>query len=320
MPPQAYISGHSSEVAAYHQEFLSAATLLVQTLNDTLAGLVGAATASAAVWALIPQTVGSAAPPNVSYSGFAALSGVELPVSKARAISWNPVVTAQQRAGWEAWAEANDAVAAGPFAAVSGSKPMFNIHSLHIWQRAPNGSRVTAAEAAFYLPVWQIAPLNTSDSNQDALMYNLHSEPARRAALEQVFASGQPCATALIQLVQDGPSVNGSISRASAIVFAPVFGPGSVATQAAAGPPAPAGAGTPAGPPANLVGTTSVVYTWDKLFNLPSSTSSVEVFLSMQGYNNYTFHVAASGRQVSNMGVGDLHTARYAQDPFPPPF
>ena len=81
-------------------------------------------------------------------------------VSGARAVSWNPVVTAQSLAGWNAFAAANAATAAGAFAALPASTPMVNINTLGLWQKNASGSKVPVTPRAFYTPVWQIAPMN----------------------------------------------------------------------------------------------------------------------------------------------------------------
>ena len=156
-------------------------------------------------------------------------------------------------------------------------------------------------------------------------MYDLHSEPTRRTALDHVFTTGQPWVTSLLQLVQDGPSINGSISRASGILFAPVMAmpPGSPpAAEAqpeplAPSPPQPPSAVTvpqPLGsvlPPASIIGTISVVYTYDELIHLRTGVASrtVEVVVTMVGSNQYTFAVAGDGT-VTNLGIGDLHSVR----------
>ena len=65
--------------------------------------------------------------------------------------------------------------------------------------------------------------------------------------------------TDLLQLVQDGPLVNGQITRASGIVFAAATAvPGSALANA----PQAAGAAA-AGLPPGLLGIVSVVFSWD---------------------------------------------------------
>ena len=63
------------------------------------------------------------------------------------------------------------------------------------------------------VPVWQIAPII---SNEEAVMFNLHSESNRREALDHMMEYKVPAFTALIQLVQDGSKI-----RPSSILFYP---------------------------------------------------------------------------------------------------
>jgi diguanylate cyclase (GGDEF)-like protein len=110
-----------------------------------------------------------------------------------RGLTWNPVVEAGMRAGFEA-------------AARAGGLPGYAIV-----ERDASGAMVPARERPGYAPVRYAAPASTNDA---ALGFDAASEPVRRAALEAARDSGAPAATGRVELVQGG---------AGFLVYMPVF-------------------------------------------------------------------------------------------------
>ena len=98
-----------------------------------------------------------------------------------QAISWNPVVTAEQRFQLEASAQLEG------FAGFS------------IREHAADGSLMSAMDRSAYVPVHLIEPLA---GNAQALGYDLNSDELRRLSIEQARDTGEPKATAPIRLAQ----------------------------------------------------------------------------------------------------------------------
>lgn len=99
-----------------------------------------------------------------------------------QALSWNPLIPHEQRSQFERRLR-NEY---GPQAALV--------------DRATDGSLVPSRKADFYVAVEHIAPL---EKNRTALGLNIHANPARRAAIDQVLRSGEAAITPRIQLVQE---------------------------------------------------------------------------------------------------------------------
>ncbi|HEX4964728.1 MAG TPA: CHASE domain-containing protein [Thermoanaerobaculia bacterium] len=111
-----------------------------------------------------------------------------------RGLSWDPRVTAADRARFEAEAGAL------------------------ITQLDSQGRRGPAKPTAEYVVVGYVEPA----TDRRALGFDVSSEPLRREALTNARDSGQIAATRPIRLVNDGPE------QLSILVFAPVYGAGTV--------------------------------------------------------------------------------------------
>ncbi len=118
-----------------------------------------------------------------------------------QALSWNPRVTAAERAAYEA-------------AARRDGSPQFSIT-----ERDKDGRLVRAAGRSEYVTVYYIEPYA---SNKDALGYDVYSQPTRRAALDLARDSGEAVVTAPITLVQETGAQTG------VLVFVPIYRSGRV--------------------------------------------------------------------------------------------
>ncbi len=105
-----------------------------------------------------------------------------------QAFSWNPSVPSTERGAYESAARAD------------------GFKDFQFTERDANGQLVTAGMRPEYVPVYYIEPL---EGNEAALGFDLASNTARRAALEQARQSGQPVATQLLNLVQGGENRGG---------------------------------------------------------------------------------------------------------------
>src|SRR5882724_511273 len=111
-----------------------------------------------------------------------------------RGLSWDPVVKAADRARFEAEV------------------------GVPITQVDPQGRRIPAAPTAEYVVVHYIAPA----SDLPALAFDVASEPVRREAQFKARDTGEIAATGPIRLIND------SSEQRSVLLFAPVYGVGTV--------------------------------------------------------------------------------------------
>jgi CHASE1-domain containing sensor protein len=87
------------------------------------------------------------------------------------------------------------------------------LQDYQIYQLDSKGSKVTAGPRQYYYPVDYVEPLA---GNEPALGFDLGSNPARLAALENATDTGQPVATERLTLVQE------TGAQAGFLVFIPV--------------------------------------------------------------------------------------------------
>ncbi|MGH8454679.1 MAG: CHASE domain-containing protein, partial [Nevskiales bacterium] len=112
------------------------------------------------------------------------------------ALSWNPLVRREARAGYE------NAIRAAGF-------PDFRIR-----ERDGNGQLVVAGERDEYVPVGYIEPFKR---NAPAMGLDVSAEIVRRQALYQARDTGLPVATGVIQLVQQ------AATEAGLIMYMPIY-------------------------------------------------------------------------------------------------
>lgn len=152
--------------------------------------------------------------------GFEAKSTYLLLLAGARAVSFNPLINGSlAKKQWEAYAKSNGHKLDSYSLVLStpGTWPA----DKGIYRKTATGAKIfdntfdsNSAYPWVKVPIWQIAPIM---SNVKAVMYNLHSETFRAAALDAAIKAKQPAMTDVIQLVQD------SFPRPSSIIFAPVI-------------------------------------------------------------------------------------------------
>ena len=165
--------------------------------------------------------------PNVTIPDFQEQTLGSLAIVDGRAISWNPIITQDvNRKGWEAYTADKSVSVLGDESAIinarlSNSTWPNNRISFGIYSRDVNNNVIydpgympNSTNPNVMVPVWQIAPIKT---NEQAIMFNLHSEFNRMQALDYMIDFQTPALTAILQLVQD------KIQRPSSIFFYPVF-------------------------------------------------------------------------------------------------
>ena len=236
--------------------------------------------------------------PNATMPDFQQQAEAQLRLSNGRAMSFNPIITQDvDRLDWEAHAEESAWILGSPqlIEPEEGTEwPDNRTVSFGIYSRDADKNVIYDpgyAEASVYpsvlVPVWQIAPIVT---NEKAVMFNLHSEPNRMRALDDMLTYRLTTLTAILQLVQDVEL------RPSAILFYPVFDEFNSDIDNI---------------DKNVVGSISVVFSWDDLLKkiLPNYIKGMICVLKSSIDQTYTYSI--SGDRVTLLGEGDQHDAKY---------
>lgn len=238
--------------------------------------------------------------PNVTTPNFEEQTKGLLLISDCRALSFNPVITQDvDRLQWEAHASESAWLLGEPVALLGNETwPDNRTVSFGIYSRDESKTVVydpgyepdSEAYSNILVPVWQIAPYET---NERAVMFNLHSEINRMQALDNMMKYGVPSLTAILQLVQDKDEI-----RPSAILFYPVFD---------------SFESTPDGERerGKVVGSVSLVFSWDTFLAsiLPDYIKGLVCVLSASTGQVYSYTIR--GDDVEFMGEGDLHDPNY---------
>ncbi|GEM_PF-7118459 len=111
-----------------------------------------------------------------------------------QAVEWVPLLTEKNRARYEAEARL--------------SFPDFKIQ-----KKGPTGTMIPVSAQDFYLPVYYVAPY---EGNEDALGFDLASDPIREKAMRAAWQSGKTTATEPVKLVRSSGQHSGIL------VFAPI--------------------------------------------------------------------------------------------------
>jgi len=123
--------------------------------------------------------------PDLPFSDFAYLTRSTLAANPdLSALSFNPLISGAERTTFEARMASTLA-----------------LKDFHITERDAQGALITARPRPSYVPVAYIAPL---EANDEALGFDILSEPMRAAAVHQAITTGKIALTAPIHLVQAG--------------------------------------------------------------------------------------------------------------------
>lgn len=289
-----YVIILNSEVQVFEKQYNAAVEKLKETIQHDFRIKLDAAEAFSNMYTSRygPQDTW----PNVTMPNFAEQAKGLLGVSEGIALSFNPIITNETRAGWEAHAlesahllgnnnhlerfcfndVCNRIVADGIYRKVDGEvvdDPGYSPGSLYPYH---------------LVPVWQIYP---SDDNWRAVMFNLHSELYRQRALDDMIQYQVPTITGLLHLVQH------DVMDPSSILFYPVFNNFDPYFR-------------------SLVGSISIVFTWADILrsSLPDYIKGLIVVLeksvtNIENQQTYTYSV--SGNVVTLLGDGDYHDTTF---------
>eukprot|EP00607_Mallomonas_marina_P010339 CAMPEP_0182422232 /NCGR_PEP_ID=MMETSP1167-20130531/7852_1 /TAXON_ID=2988 /ORGANISM="Mallomonas Sp, Strain CCMP3275" /LENGTH=769 /DNA_ID=CAMNT_0024600093 /DNA_START=268 /DNA_END=2577 /DNA_ORIENTATION=- len=226
--------------------------------------------------------------PNITLAGFEDIMSPLTSLAHSRGVSYNPLITAATRRGWEAYAASNVALLNGPTSleqSVDGS-----------WIVSDGIYDTTSTGEMFYdsgfvphssypdllAPIWQISPIS---SNAPAVMYNEHSRSAasRTRVIDRVIATKTGGFTDIIHLVQDEEM------RPSTTWFTPVL---DIDDED------------------KVLGLIAVAFSWDAIFKhaLPSYLGGLYLVLQT---DTQSFSFLFSHGEVKVVGSGDLHDRKY---------
>lgn len=208
--------------------------------------------------------------PQVTLNGFEAISASFLGRLNLRGISFLPLVIPNvTQASFESYAYSQVLNNKVDSSSLILKRTNFNFTSgCYVKDGTKNvkdlgiSNGVNFANMSF--PVWQIAPIA---ANAAAVMYNIHSEPVRRKAIDYTVATNAIAITDVIQLVQDASF------RPAALLFSPVLDVND----------------------GDLLGLVSVVINWDSfLVNiLPDYIVGLDVVMRTET-KTITYHLSGS--------------------------
>mmetsp|Transcript_22587 Transcript_22587/g.45482 ORF Transcript_22587/g.45482 Transcript_22587/m.45482 type:complete len:866 (+) Transcript_22587:145-2742(+) len=246
--------------------------------------------------------------PNATLPFFAEKAKDLLKISNGRALSFNPIITQDvNRLEWEAhatesaWLLGDKSLIVPPpdFTWPNNRTVSFGIYSRDADRNVVYDPGFAPGSIHTVLvPVWQIHPIKT---NEKAVMFNLHSEKNRQRALDDMLEYEVPTLTAILQLVQD------SETRPSSILFFPVFDNFETPEDF----PVFDNVGMPIVNGTNVVGSISIVFSWDTLLQriLPNYIKGMICVLQSSTGQVYSYSV--SGNDVTFLGEGDKHDPKY---------
>lgn len=299
-----YSFTRSAELGRFESEYYDAVIKVQQAVATGIQDKLNVAKTLSAIYTSRYGTLNLWPNATMPYQDFHDQAMGQLEIVNGIAISFNPIITNDTRAEFEAhatesaWMLGAEELVTRSCEDTSGAT--CRIVEDGIFCQAPNpegegiiyiddpGYSPTSRFPFVMVPVWQIYP---TQINWRAVMFNLHSEINRQRALDDMLQYQVPAITALLHLVQHDEM------NPSSILFYPVFDQlEEYATDSFR----------------NVVGSISIVFSWDNILKqvLPSYIEGVIVVLetSILGEmprQQWTYDV--SGDVVTLMGEGDLH-------------
>lgn len=218
---------------------------------------------------------------NYSYFSptFEEFGNMHVALSGVRAVEFAPLITNDTRSEFERIARNN----LGSLEEYGNKAVLPNLINGGIYKKV-NGVNSfyphNASAPSFFFPVSQCAPLYP---NSAAMLYDLYSEPIRRAAINLALATKRPATTGIIQLVQDTAI---HVTRASSLVFYPVY---DVKRDANLTSP---------------LGVSLSVFSWDVVLAAAMPTTG-QYWLLLAASNGEKFTFSLIDGVICNIGPGD---------------
>jgi hypothetical protein len=223
--------------------------------------------------------------PNVTLPGYEAMMNPLSELASSRTIAFFPVVTSNNRGGWESYAKNHVDLLHGPPQLKASTGGSWTVAD-GIYAKDSTGKNVRSSGYSasstypdILTPLWQITNIS---ANYVGIMYDTHSDKNRIIALDQAMSTKKPKHTDFVQLVFD------TNLRPSTVLFDPII---SIKDS-------------------TVIGFMAVTLTWDIIFQdvLPSFVSGFYFVLSTST-QTYTYRL--NNGNVQLVGAGDLHDPTY---------
>jgi class 3 adenylate cyclase len=278
-----YLFSRRNEVKDFQQQYDDITEAFENIVRRSLQNKVYSAMTLSAMYTSVfgPQKMW----PNATMYDFEKLAKGQLAVAESIGLSFNPIITNENRGDFEAHAAQK-----GDLLGVSELESNYTIYTRENGVVVDDpGIQPNSPFPGVMIPVYQIYP---AEDNRKAIMFNLHSEENRMRALDDMMLYKVPTLTALLHLVQHPEAMN-----PSSILFYPVFSQFD---------------------DDEVVGSISIVFTWEAIFEtvLTEDYEGLTVVLESSASMNldpdngvsrqlWTFDIL--GGEDITFSEGDLH-------------
>lgn len=303
-----YSFTRSAELDQFENEYYDAVVKVQQAIVAGIQDKLNVAKTFSAIYTSRYGTLNLWPNATMPYEDFQDQATGQLEIANGIAISFNPIITTDNRAEFEAhatesaWMLGAEELVTRTCEDDTGATCRIVADGIFRQAPSPKGEGIIYIDDPGYspssrfpsvmVPVWQIYP---TQINWKAVMFNLHSEINRQRALDDMLQYQVPALTALLHLVQHD-EIN-----PSSILFYPVFDQLEGYTNDWF---------------KKVVGSISIVFSWDEILKqvLPSYIEGVVVVLETSVTDEmpkqqWTYDV--SGEVVSLLGEGDLHDTSF---------
>ena len=279
-----YFSGF--EDALFQRQYYSAASLLSDTIQRGFNSKLSAANELSTYFT---YRFNASSWPNITLEKFNYICLDELNLVGARGVVFTPVLlTISERKSWEKYAADNVNAIGGDnllIQSINGSWPVKNgIYAINgsTLEYAPDAN-ANSINPYMKTPAWHASPLSRIES---IIMYDLHSDPIRGAAIDLAFETKSPTISDVIRIFGE----IGTAPRPSTQVVSPIFDPASHNNT--------------------VKGFINIAFSWDMVISqtLPSYIVGIDVILSTP---KVTFTYTVNGGNVVLRGLGDYHNHSY---------
>jgi hypothetical protein len=239
----AYRLLHEAEVSKFEDAFANAVQQALQSLTSGYTGKQDSGAVIAAHVAALTAEQGLRPEQNYLASRFpdfiAAFNTSLNSLAVSRELLWAPLVNATSAPAFRAFAAAS----VPDFAEVT-PRGVALAQEFGIWAYAADGTTAQPASAVqpFYVPSLHIVPIAAA---QEYLLLDLWSVPELRHALAAVLQTGLPHQTDML------PFTSGGLTRASSIMFTPIFQDGPFADDTDVG--------------TAIIGFSGVIFVWSDM-------------------------------------------------------
>jgi len=204
-----YVFALRAEVLEFEHQYHDIVETVEKSIDQGLKNLVYSTKTLSVMYTAVfgPQNVW----PNATMNEFSDIVEGQIGITSAEAYSFNPIITPENRAEFEAHAALN-----GDLLGVSQLANDYTIYRIENGLVVDDpGIQPNSPFPDIMTPVYQIYP---TEPNWRAIMFNIHSEEQRMRALDDMLLYKVPTLTSLLHLVTHDEGMN-----PSSILFYPIF-------------------------------------------------------------------------------------------------